>query len=81
MLNDPQYEYSPAILQFGKIEKDNTVTFVGEGDKDTYGGAKSIHAMESVGQELEPGNYFVRLRMLWKNEKKYNTAVLVVYAS
>lgn len=81
MLNDQKYTYSPATLQIGRIEKDGTVTFLGEGDRDTYFGAKSIHALESVGEEFEPGVYFVRLKMLWVDEKKYNSGVLAVYAA
>jgi hypothetical protein len=33
----------------GKIENQKIVTFLSEGDKDTYHGAKSIHASENVG--------------------------------
>lgn len=81
MLTDKNYKYSPATLQMGKIEDQNTVTYLGEGDKDTYFGAKSIHALQEVGSELEPGDYFIRVRMLWNDEKKYNSAVLAVYAA
>lgn len=67
MLNDPSYKYSPGIIEIGKIEPDGSVTFIDEGDDDTYGGAKSIHAMKSVGEDLGPGEYFVRVRMIWGN--------------
>lgn len=38
-----------------------------------------MHGIEGIGEELEPGEYFVHIKMLWNNEKKYNSAVLAVY--
>jgi hypothetical protein len=34
---------------------------------------------EDIYLDLEPGEYFVRLRVLWNN-KKYKTAILAAYA-
>lgn len=42
-------------------------------------GDKSVHHHEDGYQTFEPGNYFIRVRMLWKQSMR--TAVLVGYAS
>jgi hypothetical protein len=53
----------------GRIEKDNTVTFLSEAQYHSRIGDKSIHAYDigDFKNELEPGTYFVRVRMFWKN--------------
>jgi hypothetical protein len=79
-LNDQNYKYSPAIFELGKIEGPESATFLGEGSDDSVFGEKSIHMHNDVYLELKPGNYFVRLRVLW-NSTKYRTAVLSAYAA
>lgn len=67
MLNDKDYAYSPMIFEIGKIEANNKVKYIGEGDTDTLYGAKSIHAFDSICTDLDAGDYFVRIRMYWPN--------------
>lgn len=57
------------------------MTFLSEGHQRTYWGAKSVHAFEDITKNLTPGNYIVRVRMLWKDSAKYNSAVLGIYAN
>lgn len=63
-----------------KIEKNNKVKFLGEGDFTTFAGEKATQAFEDVCKDLDAGEYFVRVRMLWINDQSYNTAVLSVYS-
>lgn len=79
-LNDANYKYSPLIFEFGKINGPEDVTFLGEGSADTVFGDKSVHMHDDIYLDLEPGTYFVRIRMLW-NSAKYRTAVLSAYAA
>lgn len=80
MLRDKSYKYSPFVFEVGKINSDGSVKFLSEGHQKTYFGAKSVHAFENIVEKLEAGDYFVRVRMLWQDDTKYNKAVLAVYA-
>lgn len=80
MINDPNYQYSPAKFEIGKIDKNNKVKFIGEGDGDTYYGAKSIHFTDNVCEQLQAGDYFIRVNMQWVDEVNYNSGVISVYA-
>ena len=79
MLDDKNYKYSPLVLELGKIESDNQVKFLSEGHKKTYFGAKSVHAFEDISCNLSPGEYFLRVHMLWENSSKYNSGVIGFY--
>lgn len=78
-MNDPNYAYSPLIFEVGRITGPESAIFMGEGSDNTVFGDKSVHHHEDVYQTFEPGNYFVRVRMIWK--KNIRTAVLVGYAA
>lgn len=54
--------------------------FISEGHQRTYFGAKSVHAFQDIFQFLQQGQYFVRIKMLWDWEQKFNSAVLGCYA-
>ena len=79
MLNDQGYKYSPLVLELGKIVSDNEVKFLSEGHNMTYFGAKSVHAFEDISSKLGPGEYFLRVHMLWNNSSKYNSGVIGLY--
>lgn len=79
MLDDKSYKYSPLVLEIGKIESDSSVKFLSEGHKKSYFGAKSVHAFEDISCKLSPGEYFVRVHMLWNNSSKYNSGAIGVY--
>ena len=81
MVRDADYDHSPMVLEVGKVEDANTVTYLSEGHQRTYWGAKSVHAFEDITKSLSKGSYIVRVRMLWKNSAKYNSAVLGIYAN
>lgn len=81
MLNDPYYKYSPMIFELGRMGSNNEVIFISEGHQRTYFGSKSVHAFQDIFQSLDEGEYFIRIRMLWNDEDKYNTAVLGCYAN
>lgn len=78
MIKDSAYDHSPMVFEVGKIEG-NDVTFLSQGHSRTYWGAKSVHAFDDIAKDLTKGDYFVRVRMLWKNSAKYNSAVLGAY--
>lgn len=80
-MKDKNYKYSPLIFEIGRINSCGEVEFVSEGHQRTFFGAKSVHAFENILQYLSAGDYFVRVRMLWADEEKYNSAVLGCYAS
>lgn len=79
-LNDKNYKYSPLVFEVGRINGPESVTFLGEGSEDSVWGEKSVHMHDDVYLPMEPGNYIVRIRVLW-NSAKYRTAVLAAYAS
>jgi hypothetical protein len=81
MITDPDYNHSPMAFEVGKIENDGSVTFLSEGHSRTFWGAKSVHAFPDITKQLTKGSYLVRIRMLWKNSNKYNSAVLAAYAN
>lgn len=55
MLRDKSYKYSPMVFEFGKINSDNDVKFLSEGSQKSYFGAKSVHAFETITQNLQAG--------------------------
>ena len=80
MVKDANYDHSPLVFEVGKING-GEVTFLSEGHQRTYWGAKSVHAFQDITKDLQAGQYIVRVRMLWKNSAKYNSAVLGLYAN
>lgn len=42
-------------------------------------GDKSIHMNDDMFMNLEPGEYFIRMRVMWETEK-YREGVLAAYA-
>ena len=69
------------VFELGKINEKSDVTFISEGHQRTYFGAKSVHAFQDIFQYLDQGEYFVRIKMLWVQEDKFNTAVIGFYAA
>lgn len=79
LLHDPSYDYSPVTFELGKILNNDDIKFISEGDDSSTHGAKSVHMHEDIYMDFEPGRYFVRINVKWKNVK-YNKAVLAIYA-
>ena len=69
------------IFEVGKVESPSSVKFLTEGHSRTFWGAKSVHAFQDITKNLDQGTYIVRIRMLWKQSEKYNSAVLGIYAN
>ena len=80
MVKDSSYKHSPMIFETGKICPNGTVEFLSEGHQRAYFGAKSVHAFEEITRVLDAGDYFIRIKMLWHNPSKYNTAVIATYS-
>lgn len=52
---------------------------MGEGSDNSVFGEKTAHFHEDLFLELNPGKYFIRVKMFWNNSK-YNSACLISYS-